>query len=87
MFLQTEDELVEATSDLLRRLRNENVVYAEIRFCPELHTNESLTSEEAVQAVLRGSTYFIDLSSVGKYHSALINLELVGTHKRSNNKI
>ena len=61
MFLQTEDELIEATSDLLRRLRNENVVYAEIRFCPELHTNESLTSEEAVQAVLKGNTYFINI--------------------------
>lgn len=54
MFLQTTKELEEATSDLLQRLRKENVVYAEIRFCPELHTLESLTSEEALRAVLNG---------------------------------
>lgn len=54
MFLQTTKELEEATSDLLQRLRKENVVYAEIRFCPKLHTLESLTSEEALRAVLNG---------------------------------
>ena len=54
MFLQTANELEEATSDLLQRLRMENVTYAEIRFCPQLHTLESLTSEEALLAVIKG---------------------------------
>ena len=54
MFLQTAKELEEATSDLLQRLRMENVTYAEIRFCPQLHTLESLTSEEALLAVIKG---------------------------------
>lgn len=54
MFLQTANELIEAASDLIQRLRRENVVYAEIRFCPELHTMESLTLEEAVNAVIQG---------------------------------
>ena len=54
MFLQTANELEEATSDLLQRLRIENVTYAEIRFCPQLHTLESLTSEEALLAVIKG---------------------------------
>ena len=54
MFLQTANELEEATSDLLERLRMENVTYAEIRFCPQLHTLESLTSEEALLAVIKG---------------------------------
>ena len=53
-FLQTSQELTTATKDLLSRLASENVRYAEIRFCPELHTLESLTSEEAVEAVLHG---------------------------------
>ena len=57
MFLQTAVELEEATVDLLQRLRKENVVYAEIRFCPTLHTLESLTSEEALQAVMKGTMY------------------------------
>ena len=57
MFLQTTCELEEATVDILQRLRKENVVYAEIRFCPTLHTLESLTSEEALNAVMRGKAY------------------------------
>ena len=57
MFLQTRSELEEATIDILQRLRRENVVYAEIRFCPTLHTLESLSSEEALQAVMKGKIY------------------------------
>jgi len=53
MFLQTYSELEEATVDLLQRLRKENVFYAEIRFCPSLHTLESLSSEEALHAVMK----------------------------------
>ena len=54
MFLQTFSELEEATVDLLQRLRKENVFYAEIRFCPSLHTLESLSSEDALLAVMKG---------------------------------
>ena len=65
MFLQTTDELEEATSDILQRLRKENVVYAEIRFCPTLHTLESLTAEEALQSVLKGRV--IVHANISKY--------------------
>ena len=44
----------DATSDLLVRLTKENVWYAEVRFCPTLHTMEGLTEDQAVQAVLEG---------------------------------
>ncbi len=37
-WVQTAEELEEAALDLLRRLASEGVVYAEIRFCPVLHT-------------------------------------------------
>lgn len=53
-FLQTSEELTVATTDLLSRLAIENVRYAEIRFCPELHTLEGLSCEQAVEAVLCG---------------------------------
>ena len=53
-FLQTKEELSDATSDLLIRLTKENVWYAEVRFCPTLHTMEGLTEDQAVQAVLEG---------------------------------
>ncbi len=42
------------TQDLLSRLDAWNVSYAEIRFGPVLHTLQGLTSEQAVQAAIRG---------------------------------
>ena len=53
-FLQTRDELTSATADLLGRLADRNVWYAEVRFCPSLHTLEGLTEDQAVQAVIDG---------------------------------
>ncbi len=53
-FLQTEDELREATFSLCRALISENVVVAEIRFCPELHVLEGMTVNDAVSAVVSG---------------------------------
>ena len=54
-FLQTADELREATTDILDRLfKQQNVVYAEIRFCPFLHTNEGLSCAQALEAVMDG---------------------------------
>ena len=54
-FLQTEGAISEAVSDLCSRLRNEhNVRYAEIRFCPALHTTKGLSEENVVEAAIRG---------------------------------
>lgn len=53
-FLQTEEQLTRATADLCKRLAQKNVVYAEIRFCPDLHTDRGLTAEGALQAVING---------------------------------
>lgn len=54
-FLQTADELHEATRSLACALRQvHNVRYAEIRFCPALHTLEGLSELEAVRAVASG---------------------------------
>ena len=46
----------EATEDVLNRLTSppNNVVYAEIKFCPTLHILEGLTEHQAVEAVVRG---------------------------------
>jgi len=54
-FLQTKYELKEGTLDLISRLAKENVVYAEIRFCPELHTREGLDEETVIESVLEGA--------------------------------
>eukprot|EP00092_Neocalanus_flemingeri_P024964 GFUD01027076.1.p1 GENE.GFUD01027076.1~~GFUD01027076.1.p1 ORF type:complete len:405 (+),score=79.62 GFUD01027076.1:36-1250(+) len=53
-FLQTNLELREGTADLLSRLGSDGVVYAEIRFCPELHTREGLSEDEVVEAAIEG---------------------------------
>ncbi len=53
-FLQTEDELKEATFSLCRALSNENVVVVEIRFCPQLHVLEGMTVNDAVSAAISG---------------------------------
>lgn len=53
-YLQTEEALEMASYDLVQRLEKENVIYAEIRFAPILHTNNGLLLDEVVEAVLRG---------------------------------
>lgn len=50
--LQTERGLTVATIDLLRRLSEDGVVYAEIRFAPHLHRQAGLSTEQVVETVL-----------------------------------
>lgn len=49
--MQTAEELRLVTLDLLEQLEADQVIYAEIRFAPLLHTAKGLTSEEVVQIV------------------------------------
>ncbi|MDH2925411.1 adenosine deaminase [Nicoletella semolina] len=52
--LQTPAALTSAVCDLVERLDKLGLVYAEIRFAPQLHTRKSMTQEQAVQAALQG---------------------------------
>ncbi len=49
--MQTKEQLRLVTLDLCKQLQAENVLYAEIRFAPLLHTLSGLTPAEVVQAV------------------------------------
>src|SRR5687768_15336080 len=49
--MQTKEALRLVALDLMRQLKDDNVVYAEIRFAPLLHLNQGLTPTEVVQAV------------------------------------
>ena len=49
--LQTEDALRLATTNLLRQLKEDHVIYAEIRFAPLLHTEQGLPAEDVVAIV------------------------------------
>lgn len=50
--LQTRESLKLATEGLLQKLEDDNVIYAEIRFAPLLHTGKGLKPEEIVEVVL-----------------------------------
>jgi adenosine deaminase len=51
--MQTEDALRIVTEDVFEQLAADNVLYAELRFAPLLHTYEGLTPEAIVAAVDR----------------------------------
>ena len=52
--LQTEEALSVAVCLLAEELRQEGLLYAEIRFAPQLHTEMGLTQEQVVEAAARG---------------------------------
>lgn len=52
--MQTKESLEKIAFALTEDLQKENVVYAEIRFAPMLHTKKGLTMEEVVLSVLKG---------------------------------
>ncbi|MDE7050813.1 MAG: adenosine deaminase [Lactobacillus sp.] len=58
LFLQTKKDLDLATFDLLKELRSQGLVYSEIRFAPQLHTQKNLTQEDAVKACILGLRKF-----------------------------
>jgi len=49
--MQTEEQLRLVTFDLFEQLREDNVLYAEIRFAPLLHTEKGLSSRQVVASV------------------------------------
>lgn len=49
--MQTKEQLRLVTFDLMEQLKKDNVIYAEIRFAPLLHTAKGLTAFEVVQTV------------------------------------
>ncbi len=52
--LQTEEAMEEAVSLILSEMKEDGVIYAELRFAPQLHTQGGMSQEIAVQAALRG---------------------------------
>jgi adenosine deaminase len=52
--MQTKDALIRAAAECAQDLAADGVVYAEVRFAPELHIEAGLTLDEVVEAVLEG---------------------------------
>lgn len=53
--MQSEDALRMVTEDVFEQLRADDVIYAELRFAPLLHTYQGLTAEAVVAAVDRAT--------------------------------
>ncbi|HEY9523800.1 MAG TPA: adenosine deaminase [Thermopolyspora sp.] len=52
--MQSRESLIRVAMECARDLADDGVVYAEVRYAPELHTCMGLTLDEVVQAVLEG---------------------------------
>ncbi len=52
--MQTRDELIRVASECAQDLAADGVVYAEVRFAPELHLQQGLSLPNVVEAVLTG---------------------------------
>ena len=58
--MQSRDHLVRVASECALDLARDGVVYAEVRFAPELHLGGGLTLDEIVNAVLEGFAHGTD---------------------------
>jgi adenosine deaminase len=52
--MQTKDALIRVAEECAADLADDGVVYAEVRFAPELHIEAGLTLDEVVESVLEG---------------------------------
>lgn len=52
--LQTEGNIEQATYELFEDLSKQNVIYAEVRFAPALHTKKGLKYNEIIESSIRG---------------------------------
>lgn len=52
--LQTETGLEEAVFRVLLEQQKHGIIYAELRFAPQLHTDRGLSQEQAIKAAVRG---------------------------------
>ncbi len=50
--MQTKEELEQVTIELLKELKSQNVVYVEIRFAPQFHTNCGISQEDVIKTVI-----------------------------------
>lgn len=58
--MQTQGDLELIVFDLLKELKQQGLVYVEIRFAPQLHTQNGLTQTEVVQAAIKGRNKFLN---------------------------
>jgi adenosine deaminase len=77
--MQTHDALVRVAAECAADLADDGVVYAEVRFAPELHLDGGLTLDQVVEAVLEG----FQLGSAGRAITVYALLTAMRTAARS----
>ena len=83
--MQTEEHLRLVTLDLFEQLRRDNVLYAEIRFAPLLHTEKGLSARQVVASVEAATAQAVRSTGIEariilctlRYFSAAQSLETV----------
>lgn len=89
--LQTEEHIEQSTYELFEDLAKQNVIYAEVRFAPSLHTKQGLDYNKIVEAAIKGMNkakdeFGIDgnliLCCMRGEKNAISNLETVATAKK-----
>jgi adenosine deaminase len=83
--MQTEEQLCLVTMDLFEQLRRDNVLYAELRFAPLLHTERGLSARQVVAAVESATTEAVRSTGIEariilctlRYYSTAQSLETV----------
>ncbi len=53
--LQTKEGIAECMADLVKELEKEQMLYAEIRFAPQLHLQKNLTQKDVILAAVEGA--------------------------------
>lgn len=93
--LQTQEHIEQATYELFEDLAKQNVIYAEVRFAPSLHTNKGLNYEQIVESAIKGMNkakekFKIDgnliLCCMRGEDNLISNLKAVATAKKYLNK-
>lgn len=69
--MQTKHDLEIIVFDLLTELKSQGLVYAEIRFAPQLHTKKGLTQKEVIASAIGGIKKFYQRQKEDKDHPEL----------------
>jgi adenosine deaminase len=69
LLMQDESALRHVTEDVFRQLKDDGVIYAELRFAPLLHVNNGLTPEQVVEVV--------DLATENMVHQTGIEARII----------
>lgn len=79
--LQSRESIRSAVADLIKRLDQQGLAYAEIRFAPQLHLQKGLTQSQVVEGALDGLQEGLSASRLFKANLILCCLRGIGSQE------